>query len=79
MLATFDQKLPIAIERAEGLLLDRLQTTGHVVFPVSPRIAARVRERYRVASVKDDMFDAFVPAARAHPLAAATGAIAGAR
>ncbi len=30
------------------------------VFPVSPRIAARARERYKVASVKDDRFDAFV-------------------
>ena len=27
---------------------------------MSPRIAARARERYRVASVKDDRFDAFV-------------------
>jgi hypothetical protein len=30
------------------------------VFAVSPRIAARARERYRVAPVKDDRFDAFV-------------------
>ena len=29
------------------------------MFPVSPRIAARARERYKVASVKDDRFDAF--------------------
>lgn len=59
-LATFGARLPIAIERAEGLLVERLQAAGHVVFPVSPRIAARARERYRVASVKDDVFDAFV-------------------
>ena len=38
----------------------RLQAAGHLVFPVSPRIAARARERYKVASVKDDRFDAFV-------------------
>jgi hypothetical protein len=37
-----------------------LQAAGHLVFPVSPRIAARARERYKVASVKDDRFDAFV-------------------
>ena len=53
-------RLPIAIERSEGLLVEQLQAAGHVVFPVSPRIAARARERYKVASVKDDRFDAFV-------------------
>jgi transposase len=52
--------LPIAVERAEGLLVEQLQMAGHVVFPVSPRIAARARERYKVASVKDDRLDAFV-------------------
>ena len=45
---------------AEGLLVEHLQARGHPVFPVSPRIAARARERYRVAAVKDDRFDAFV-------------------
>ena len=53
-------RLPIAVERAEGLLVDQLQAAGHLVFPVSPRIAARARERYKVASVKDDRFGAFV-------------------
>lgn len=55
-------RLPVAVERAEGLLVEHLQARGHPVFPVSPRIAARARERYRVAAVKDDRFDAFVPA-----------------
>ena len=41
-------------------MVEHLQCAGHVVFPVSPRIAARARERYKVASVKDDRFDAFV-------------------
>lgn len=59
-LLRFGDRLPIAVERAEGLLVEHLQTLGHVVFPVSPRIAARARERYKVASVKDDRFDAFV-------------------
>lgn len=53
-------RLPVAIERSEGLLVEHLQAAGHLVFPVSPRIAARARERYKVASVKDDRFDAFV-------------------
>jgi len=59
-LARHGARLPIAVERAEGLLVEQLQMAGHVVFPVSPRIAARARERYKVASVKDDRFDAFV-------------------
>jgi hypothetical protein len=33
--------LPIAIERFEGLLVEHLQAAGHVLFAVSPRIAAR--------------------------------------
>ena len=56
----FAGRFPVAIERSEGLLVEHLQDRGHAVFPVSPRIAARARERYRVAPVKDDRFDAFV-------------------
>lgn len=56
----FGLQVPIAIERSEGLLVEHLQATGHTVFPVSPRISARARERYKVAAVKDDRFDAFV-------------------
>jgi transposase len=59
-LARFGASLPIAVERAEGLLVEHLQTRGHTVFPVSPRISARARERYRAANTKDDRFDAFV-------------------
>jgi transposase len=59
-LAKHGDRLPVAIERAEGLLVEHLQANGHPVFPVSPRIAARARERYRVAPIKDDRFDAFV-------------------
>jgi hypothetical protein len=53
-------RLPVAVERAEGLLVEHLQARGYVVYPVSPRIAARARERYQTASSKDDVFDAFV-------------------
>jgi transposase len=59
-LARFGEPMPIAIERSEGLLVEHLQEHGHVLFPVSPRISARARERYKVASVKDDRFDSFV-------------------
>jgi transposase len=59
-LARHGERVPVAIERAEGLLVEHLQAHDHPVFPVSPRISARARERYRVAPVKDDRFDAFV-------------------
>lgn len=59
-LALFGNRMPIGIERSEGVLVEHLQARGHIVFPVSPRIAARARERYRVAPIKDDRFDAFV-------------------
>jgi transposase len=52
--------VPVAVERSEGLLVEAMLDWGHPVFAVSPRIAARCRERYRVASSKDDSFDAFV-------------------
>lgn len=53
-------RVSVAVERAEGILVERLQAAGHQVYPVSPRIAARARERYRVAPTKDDVFDAYV-------------------
>jgi Transposase len=59
-LGRFGDGLPVAVERADGLLVEHLQTCGHTVFPVSPRIAARARERYRAANTKDDRFDAYV-------------------
>jgi transposase len=59
-LGRFGERLPVAVERSEGLLVEHLQASGHAVFPVSPRISARARERYKVAAVKDDRFDAFV-------------------
>ena len=51
---------PVAIERAEGLLVENLLAWGHPVYPVSPKISARARERYQAAAKKDDRFDAFV-------------------
>ena len=50
----------IAIERAEGLLVETLQEQGHQLFCVSPKMSARARERYRVGPGKSDAFDAFV-------------------
>lgn len=59
-LAAVAPVVSIAVERAEGLLVESLLDWGHTVYPVSPRVSARARERYRAASCKDDVFDAFV-------------------
>lgn len=55
-LARLDERLAqhgpvtgIAIERAEGLLVERLQDQGLRLFCVSPKMSARARERYRMA------------------------------
>lgn len=50
----------VAIERAEGLLVEMLQEQGLRLFCVSPKMSARARERYRLAPTKSDAFDAFV-------------------
>lgn len=42
-LAQHAAALPIALERAEGILVEHLQARGHMAFAVSPRIAARTR------------------------------------
>lgn len=52
--------LRAAIERAEGLLVERLLGLGIDLFCISPKISARARERYRLSAKKSDAFDAFV-------------------
>ena len=60
-LAGFGCDVLLAIERAEGLLVEFLQTLPAVkLFCVSPKISARARERYRLSATKSDAFDAFV-------------------
>lgn len=54
------EPIPVAIERCEGILVEALQANGHPLFPLSPRVSARARERYQAAARKDDRFDAFV-------------------
>ena len=60
-LGIFGAEMLVAIERAEGLLVEFLQTLPAVtLFCVSPKISARARERYRLSASKSDVFDAFV-------------------
>lgn len=60
-LAQFGDGVAIAIERAEGLLVEFLHTLPKLrVYCISPKISARARERYRLSAAKSDLFDAFV-------------------
>lgn len=50
----------VAIERPDGILVDRLLEAGVTVIAVHPNQAKAARERYSVARGKSDAFDAFV-------------------
>lgn len=50
----------VAIERPDGILVDRLLEAGLTVIAVHPNQAKAARERYAVARGKSDRFDAFV-------------------
>jgi transposase len=50
----------VAIERPDGILVDRLLEVGLTVIAVHPNQAKAARERYSVARGKSDRFDAFV-------------------
>jgi len=56
----------IAIERPDGLLVDRLLEAGLSIVPVHPNALAAARARYRVGRGKSDGFDAYVLAELAH-------------
>jgi transposase len=60
-IADLGSAVSVAIERAEGLLVEFLHTLPTVtLYCVSPKISARARERYRLSASKSDSFDAFV-------------------
>lgn len=50
----------VAIERAEGILVERLHAWRLATYCISPKISSRARERYRLAAAKSDTFDAYV-------------------
>jgi transposase len=50
----------VAIERPDGLLVDRLLEAGFRVLPVHPNKLKATRPRYEAAGGKSDGFDAFV-------------------
>src|SRR5215208_5783488 len=53
----------IAIERPEGVLVERLLEAGLVVLPIHPNQLKAARPRFRAAGGKSDAFDAFCPGA----------------
>ena len=50
----------VAIERPDGLLVDRLLEAGFTVLPVHPNALKATRPRYEAGGGKSDGFDAFV-------------------
>jgi transposase len=50
----------VAIERPDGLLVDRLLEAGFTVLPVHPNALKATRPRYAASGGKSDGFDAFV-------------------
>ena len=50
----------VAIERPDGLLVERLLDAGLRVLPLHPNQVAAARARFRVSGGKSDRFDAFV-------------------
>jgi transposase len=50
----------VAIERPDGLLIERLLDAGLAVIAVHPNQVAAMRPRFRVAGGKSDSFDSFV-------------------
>ena len=49
----------VAIERPDGLLVDRLLEAGFTVLPIHPNALKATRPRYEAAGGKSDGFDAF--------------------
>jgi transposase len=50
----------VAIERPDGVLVERLLDAGLRVLPLHPKKVAAARDRFRVSGGKSDHFDAFV-------------------
>jgi transposase len=50
----------VALERPDGLVVERLLDAGLIVVAVHPNQLAAARDRYRVAGGKSDGFDAYV-------------------
>ena len=52
-------ELPVAIERASGLVVDRLLAAGHPVIPIHPNAFHAARPRWGAAGAKSDPGDSY--------------------
>jgi transposase len=59
-LAPDPARLPIAIERPSGLVVDTLVEAGYPVVPIHPNIVKATRPRYRSHGAKSDASDAYL-------------------
>jgi transposase len=62
----------VAVERPDGLLIERLLDAGLTVMPMHPNMVAAARPRFRPAGGKSDRFDAFVLCELAAPIITAS-------
>jgi transposase len=53
------QEIQVAIERPNGLLVERLLAAGHAVYPVHPNAFAAARPRWGASGAKSDPGDAY--------------------
>jgi transposase len=53
-------RLPVAIETSQGLLVAGLRAAGRQVYSINPLAVSRYRDRYRSSRGKSDAFDAMV-------------------
>jgi hypothetical protein len=58
----------VAIERPDGLLVDRILDAGIRILPLHPNQVAASRDRFRASGGKSDRFDRFVLCELAHRL-----------
>jgi hypothetical protein len=63
----------VAVERPDGLLVERLLDAGLRVLPLHPNKVAASRDRFRVAGGKSDRFDALCCASSRGPTTTASG------
>jgi transposase len=52
-------ELPVIIERPDGLVVDRLLTAGHPIFPVHPTAFHAARPRWSASGAKSDPGDSY--------------------
>ncbi len=63
----------VAVERPDGLLVERLLDAGLRILPLHPNQVAATRDRFRVSGGKSDRFDALCCASWRAPISTVSG------